>query len=599
MSRAALVRCLLVALLIAPLAAVARPAHGAAAESIYFPETGITLSDEHGFLGYWRAHGGLVQFGYPRTPETREVNPADGRFYSTQWFERNRFEWHPENKGTPYEVLLGLLGAQAIIGRAAEQPFARVSDPRIAGQTYFAETGHTLRNSFKAYWEAHGGLALYGYPLSEEFGERDPGSGKEYIVQYFERNRFEYHPENKGTDYEVLLGLLGNGIVGDPGAPDAPIASVTVSLTVPAHLRSGPFATARTLTLPPGFAINVFAAGLPGARLLAYAPNGDLFLSRTEGNEILVLPDRDRDGTSDDTKVFAGGLAKPHGLAFRDGYLYVAQEASVIRFPYVAGDQAARGPAETIVPTLPSGPGVGLVGGVNHDTRSLAFGTDGRMYVSVGSDCDLCIEADARRATVLQFNPDGSGGRIFAGGLRNAVGLGVDPRTGLLWVTGNERNTLGPDRPNDFFAPLRDGVNYGWPYCVGVPPAPDPTLGAGKEDFCRTGVETPPLLLPAHSAPLGFGFSAGAHLPKPFDNGVFIAEHGPFDKPYREGHRVVFASLVPGRQGAPARDFITGWVGTDGNVWGNPVAIVVGPDGALYVSDNVAGAVYRITYTGQ
>ncbi len=436
-------------------------------------------------------------------------------------------------------------------------------------------------------------------PLSEEFGERDPGSGKEYIVQYFERNRFEYHPENKGGDYEVLLGLLGNGIVGDPGAPEAPVASVTVPLAVPAHLRSGPFATARGLTLPPGFAINVFAAGLPGARLLAYAPNGDLFLSRTEGNEIVVLPDRDRDGTSDDTKVFAGGLAKPHGLAFRDGYLYVAQEASVIRFPYAPGDQVARGPAETIVPTLPSGPGVGLAGGVNHDTRSLVFGTDGKLYVSVGSDCDLCVEADARRATVLQFNPDGSGGRIFAAGLRNAVGLGVDPRTGLLWVTGNERNGLSPDRPNDFFAPLRDGVNYGWPYCVGSPPAPDPTLGAGKGDFCRTGVETPPLLLPPHSAPLGFGFSEGAHLPKPFANGVFIAEHGPFDKPYRDGHRVVFASLVPGRQGASPRDFITGWLNPDGTIWGNPVAIVVGPDGALYVSDNVAGAVYRITYTGQ
>jgi glucose/arabinose dehydrogenase len=599
MPRAVFVRCLLLALLVAPLAAVARPARGAAAESIYFPETGLTLSDEHGFLSYWRAHGGLAQFGYPRTPETREVNPANGRFYIVQWFERNRFEWHPENKGTPYEALLGLLGAQAVIGREGEGPFARVADPRSAGRTYFPETGHTLSNSFKAYWEAHGGLALYGYPLSEEFDERDPGSGQTYIVQYFERNRFEYHPENRGTDYEVLLGLLGNRIVGDPGTPDAPVASVATPLAVPAHLRNGPFATARALTLPLGFAANVFAAGLPGARLLAFAPNGDLFLSRKDAGEIVVLPDGDRDGTSDDTRLFAGGLAKPHGLAFGDGYLYVAQEASVIRFPYSPGDRAARGPAETIVPDLPSGPGVGLAGGVNHDTRSLAFGADGKLYVSVGSDCDLCTEADARRATILQFNPDGSGGRIFASGLRNAVGLGVDPRTNLLWATGNERNGLGPDRPNDFFAPLRDGVNYGWPSCVGSPPAPDPTLGAGKDEFCRTAVETPPTLLPPHSAPLGFAFSEGARLPAPFANGVFIAEHGPFDRPYRDGHRLVFVSLVPGRQAAGPRDFATGWLNADGTLWGNPVAIVVGPDGALYVSDDLAGAVYRITHTGR
>src|SRR5215213_7497050 len=136
--------CILLALLLPLLVVGAGP--GRAAEEIYFPETGQTLSDEHGFLSYWRAYGGLAQFGYPRTPEIREVNPADGRIYIVQWFERNRFEWHPENAGTQYEVLLGLLGSQAVIGREKEGPFGRVPDPQVAGQTYFAETGHTLRN---------------------------------------------------------------------------------------------------------------------------------------------------------------------------------------------------------------------------------------------------------------------------------------------------------------------------------------------------------------------------------------------------------------------------------------------------------------------
>jgi hypothetical protein len=399
---------LLVAL--SPLIATIPPAGVARAEEMYFPETGLSISDQHGFLPYWRAHGGLAQFGYPRTPEIREVNPANGRIYTVQWFERNRFEWHPENAGTQYEVLLGLLGSQAIIGREQEGPFQRVPDPQIAGQIYFSETGHTLRNSFKAYWEAHGGLPLYGFPLSEEFGERDPNTGTEYIVQYFERNRFEWHPENKGTPYEVLLGLLGNRILGDPGTPEAPIASVATTLSVPAQFRNGPFATTRTITLPPNFQISVFAAGQPGARLLALAPNGDLFVSRKDAGQVVVLTDDDHNGISDDAKIFAQGLAKPHGLAFHDGYLYVAQEASVIRFPYQPGDRAARGPAQTIVPVLPSGPGVGLAGDVNHDTRTIVFGPDGKMYVSVGSDCDLCVEQNERRAAVLQFNADGSGG---------------------------------------------------------------------------------------------------------------------------------------------------------------------------------------------
>ena len=594
MHRSRLIRIALLALLL-PLLASA-PKNSRAAEDLYFPETGQTLSDEHGFLSYWRAYGGLAQFGYPRTAEIREVNPADGRIYTVQWFERNRFEWHPENKDPKYQVLLGLLGNQLVLTRRDEAPFRRVPDPGAANRRYFAETGHTLSNSFKLYWEQHGGLELYGYPLSEEFREVSATDKQEYIVQYFERNRFEYHPENKSTAYEVLLGLLGNTIVGDPGTPEVPAASAAVTLAVPPQYRSGTFAATRTFTLPPGFAINLYAAGLPGARMLALASNGDLFVSRKDAGEIVVLPDRNRDGTTDDAKIFASGLAKPHGLAFFDGYLYVAQEASVVRFPYAPGDLTACGGAETIVPTLPSGPGVGLAGDVNHDTRTIVFGPDNKMYVSVGSDCDLCVEQNEQRAAVLQFNPDGSGGKVFAGGLRNAVGLRIDPRTGLLWATVNERNGLGNDNPPDLFVPLRAGANYGWPYCVGIPPRPDPTLGAGRDDYCRTQVETGLVGMRARTAPLGFAFTEGAKLPTPFANGAVITQHGPFGR-VDAGHRLVFLSLVPGRTQAGVRDFARGWI-QDGALWGNPVDVIVGPNGALYISDDLAGAVYRIAYTG-
>ena len=249
------------------------------------------------------------------------------------------------------------------------------------------------------------------------------------------------------------------------------------------------------------------------------------------------------------------------------------------------------------MPDLPSGRGSGLVGDVNHDTRTIVFGPDGKMYVSVGSSCDQCAEGDPRRAAVLQFNPDGSGGRVFAGGLRNAVGLGVDPGTGLLWATVNERNALGPDEPPDLFVPLRDGVNYGWPYCLATPPRPDPQLGAGREEFCRSGVEPALVTIRAHSAPLGLRFSAGAHFPAPFANGVFVALHGPFAQAPLYGHRVVFLSMVPGKLQQGFQDFAVGWVGPDGgNRWGSPVDVAVGADGALYISDDRAGAVYRVTY---
>jgi hypothetical protein len=183
----------------------------------YFTETQHNLGGP--IRAYWDTHGGLAQFGYPRTEAFREVSPTDGGVYLVQYFERNRLEYHPEHSGTPYEVLLGLLGVQISepLRAAGHGAFNHFADMHYPGARYFPQTGHNLRNTFLAYWQAHGGLAIHGYPISEEFEEVSPDDGRTYVVQYFERSRFEWHPENRGTPYEVLLGLLGNRLLAAQG----------------------------------------------------------------------------------------------------------------------------------------------------------------------------------------------------------------------------------------------------------------------------------------------------------------------------------------------------------------------------------------------
>jgi hypothetical protein len=179
--------------------------------NIFFKETGHNLSGV--FLQYWQTHGGLAQFGFPKTEQFKEYNPADGNYYLVQYFERNRFEYHPEFAGSQYAVELGLLGNQQTANRHQEAPFQLVQNPNSASTLYFSQTGHTLSGKFLDYWNVNGGLSIYGYPISEPFQEVNPDDGKVYTVQYFERNRFEYHPEFAGSKYEVELGLLGNTLL--------------------------------------------------------------------------------------------------------------------------------------------------------------------------------------------------------------------------------------------------------------------------------------------------------------------------------------------------------------------------------------------------
>jgi glucose/arabinose dehydrogenase len=569
--------------------------------AITFPQTGFTLSDAHGFLSYWKEHGGLAQFGYPISPEAAEVSPTNGRTYITQWFERNRFEYHPENQ-PPYNVLLGLLGRDLTKGRESEEPFRPISDPGNIGCTYFSQTGHALCRSFKEYWEQHGGLSLYGYPLSEEFEEKSPTNGQVYTVQYFERNRFEYHPENQGTPYVVLLGLLGVQIGGFP-IEELPETEVPTVLQVDdkyklpqTNPKADKWQIAHTLYGPAGMKANLFGAS-PGPRMMAVAPNGDLFVSDTRTGQVFAMPDRDGDGVADESHLFASGLQKPHGLAFHKARLYVATETAVLTSPSKDGQLEATGAGQKIA-DLPFGPSHDLVDGVNHDTRSIAFGLDDKMYISVGSDCDLCDDGDPRRAKIMQLNDDGSGGHErsggYASGIRNAVGLDVDPRTGYPWASINERNKEGNDLPPDLLTPIHGGGDYGWPYCMGIPLQPDPTFGKSA-DFCASK-ESAAIALPPHMAPLGIRFyNGGAKLPSAYNYGIFLSMHGSalHDPPY--GYDVRFVSLRPGKMAQGAQVFISGWL-VNGQYWGRPVDVVFGKDGAMYISDDAGGAVYRVTF---
>jgi glucose/arabinose dehydrogenase len=272
-------------------------------------------------------------------------------------------------------------------------------------------------------------------------------------------------------------------------------------------------------------------------------------------------------------------------------------ETKVVRYPYQSGDLTPRGPAQTIIGDLPAGQS-GVLDG--HNTRTIVFGPDGKLYVQIGSSCDACIETNPYRASIWQYNPDGSDGRAFATGLRNAVALGFDPKTNLLWAGVNGRNGLGPDFPPEQLTPLRDGGNYGWPYCAGTnPPKPDPQFGAGKADFCANQVDRALLTLPAHVAPLGLTFYNATMFPEVYRGGLFVVQHGSFpgERSPTYGDGIRFVSTRPGKLQKGVHDFATGWINQpQGDYWGRTVFPLVGQDGALYVSDDIAGAIYRVSY---
>jgi len=344
---------------------------------------------------------------------------------------------------------------------------------------------------------------------------------------------------------------------------------------------------------PPGFHISVFAEEVDGARMMVFSPGGVLLVGESGEGKVVALPDPKHAGKAARTATVLSGLNEPHGLAFYEGKLYVAENDKVRRYDWDEANLRASNP-KTLT-ELPTGGG--------HSTRSIVF-HDGKMYVSAGSSCNVCIEKDSRRAAVMEFNPDGSGQKIFAKGLRNAVGLSVNPKTDTIWATVNGRDMLGDDVPPDVIVDLgKDGGDFGWPYCYGdrLLDLTFTKAGAGTEkDRCKNVIE-PKVQIQAHSAPLGLAFYEGSEFPAEYRNNIFVAFHGSWNRSVPTGYKVVRVKLDDrGQPQGGAEDFITGWLAPGetkkGRWMGRPVGIVFGSDGAMYLSDDSGGVIYRITY---
>ena len=378
--------------------------------------------------------------------------------------------------------------------------------------------------------------------------------------------------------------------------------------------RTVPRPEGRQLVVPAGFKVNVFADGLQFARFMALAPNGDVFLgepSRADGR-ITVLHDADKDGVAESRDTFATGLNRPFGLAFQGGFLYVGNNDSVIRFKYAAGQTKASGPPETIADLPPSDAAldedtarrlkidISQTRGYNHWTRNVVFNPAGtKLYVSVGSATNATPENEGRfeRGAIHEYNPDGTGHRVFASGLRNPVGMAYFPGTTTLWAAVNERDHLGDDLVPDFVTSIRDGGFYGWPYSY-IGGNVDPTVKTPRPDLVARAV-VPDVLLPSHSAALGLLFYTGSQFPAAWRNSAFVALHGSINRSKLSGYSVVRIPFRNGKPAGPPEDFLTGFIARDDEekqAWGRPVGLLQLPDGSLLVSDDGGNRIWRVSY---
>ncbi|MDT8307705.1 MAG: sorbosone dehydrogenase family protein [Anaerolineae bacterium] len=339
------------------------------------------------------------------------------------------------------------------------------------------------------------------------------------------------------------------------------------------------------VAVPDGFSAAVYAEGLQGPRFMALGPDGMIYVAERGAGNIVRLVDADGDGRAEGTEVFAAELDNPHSLVYHEGAWYVGVPTGVVRLQDADGDGVAE-LREAVVDDIP--------GDGNHRTRTVLFLPDGRMVLSVGSTCNVCVEEDPRRAAVLVYDgPDGANGRILASGLRNAVGLALRPETGELWATNNGRDFMGDDLPPENVYVVRDGADYGWPACHSGDIV-DPEFG---EPGACEDVEQPVVAMQAHSAPLGLTFYDGEMFPPEYRGDLFIAFHGSWNRSVPTGYKVVRLPFEDGEPADEVVDFATGWLDVERNaVDGRPVDVLVGADGALYVSDDKGGFIYRISY---
>jgi glucose/arabinose dehydrogenase len=388
---------------------------------------------------------------------------------------------------------------------------------------------------------------------------------------------------------------------------DMPPPYATPSVANPS--RRAPRTPAVVPKAPPGFSVDLFAEGLSAPRVIRTAPNGDVFVAESGAGRVLVFRADGKTPAPVEGEVFAADLPRVFGIAFYPSgpdplWVYVATVGSVWRFPYRRGDLKASGPAELVVRKLPTEG--------SHWTRDLAFSPDDRtLYVSVGSATNDATgmralaarvlgaswDKEQDRADVLAFDPDGGNKRVYATGLRNCSGLTIQPASGALWCVVNERDGLGDNLPPDYATPVVEGAFYGWPwYYIGA--NEDPRHKGERPDLADQ-VTVPQVLFQPHSAPLGIAFYESGQFPAEYDGDTFVAFHGSWNRAKRTGYKVVRLLMTNGKPTGVYEDFLTGFVADDERVWGRPVDVATTVDGALLVTDDEGGAIWRVTYQGR
>ncbi len=356
--------------------------------------------------------------------------------------------------------------------------------------------------------------------------------------------------------------------------------------------------TTAKLNLPQGFQAEVFVEGnFQNPRWIIEGGNGDLFLSDARANTIFLLRDINKDNKIDNATErfkFIEDLNRPFGMAINNGYFYVGNTDGVVRYKYNIGETKNTSAPEKII-DLPA------QGYNNHWTRNLLFSPDGKkMYVSVGSGTNVDVESDARRAAISEYNPDGTGHRIYASGIRNPIGLAWNPITKELWTAVNERDGLGDDLVPDYATSVKDGGFYGWPYMY-IGNNIDPRRADDMKNIRLKAPTVPDVLFEAHCAALGLVFYTGKMFPPKYQGNAFVAMHGSWNRSVRTGYKVVRIPMKNGKPEGGYENFITGWVPDTASkeVWGRPVGLVVKTDGSLLVVDDGANKIWRITYTGK
>ena len=394
-----------------------------------------------------------------------------------------------------------------------------------------------------------------------------------------------YQQEHPGTVHKITV-------------EDLPQPYATHSVDNGAHLVPRP--NDAWPQAPAGFKVTIYATGLEKPRLIRKAPNGDLFVAESDAGRIRVLRGIGPDGKAKTVETFASGLTLPFGINFyppgpNPSYVYIGNTDSVVRFPYHNGDLKATGPAQTITKEIPGG---GRLRGGGHWTRDIAFSRDGKkMFVSVGShsndDDSDTHPVEFHRADILEFNPDGSGLRVYAYGIRNPVGIAIHPETGELWASVNERDELGDNLVPDYITHVQEGGFYGWPwYYMGGHQDP---RQKGKHPELKDKVITPDILVQPHNASLEMTFYDGKQFPAEYAGDIFACEHGSWNRAPRTGYEVIRARMKNGHAVGEYEDFVTGFVTANGEVWGRPVGIAVAQDGALIVTDDGSNTVWRIS----